>query len=197
VTSKTVHILVFDGFADWEPAHALAELRRSGNRSVRVVGFDGKPVTSMGGLRVGPDMTLPEIRPAEVEILILPGGDFWEGSYPEDELNRVLTDVINSDVPVAAICGGTLALARAGLLNDRRHTSNMPGYLAEHSPRYSGDALYETVPAVNDRGVITASGLAPVEFAREIFRQLKVFSAADDDLWFDMFKHGRLPESAV
>jgi putative intracellular protease/amidase len=162
-----------------------------------VVGFDGKPVTSMGGLRVGPDMTLPEIRPAEVEILILPGGDFWEGSYPEDELNRVLTDVINSDVPVAAICGGTLALARAGLLNDRRHTSNMPGYLAEHSPRYSGDALYETVPAVNDRGVITASGLAPVEFAREIFRQLKVFSAADDDLWFDMFKHGRLPESAV
>jgi hypothetical protein len=36
-----------------------------------------------------------------------------------------------------------------------------------------------------------------VEFAREILRQLKVFSAADDDLWFDMFKHGRLPESAV
>jgi len=190
-------MLVFDGFADWEPAHALAELRRSGNRTVRVVGFDGKPVTSMGGLRVSPDVTLQEIRPAEVEILILPGGDFWEGSYPEDELNRVLTDVINSDVPVAAICGGTLALARAGFLNDRRHTSNMPGYLAEHSPRYYGDALYEAGPAVNDGGVITASGLAPVEFAREIFRQLKVFSAADDDLWFDMFKHGRLPESAV
>jgi putative intracellular protease/amidase len=197
MTSKAVHMLVFDGFADWEPAHALAELRRSGNRTVRVVGFDGEPVTSMGGLRVIPDLALPELRAAETEILILPGGDFWEGSYPEDELNGALTALIDSNVPVAAICGGTLALARAGFLNDRRHTSNMPGYLAEHSPRYSGDALYEMVPAVNDGGVITASGLAPVEFAREIFRQLKVFSAADDDLWFDMFKHGRLPESAV
>ena len=197
MTSKAVHMLVVDGFADWEPAHALAELRRSGNRTVRVVGFDGEPVTSMGGLRVIPDLTLREIRPAGIEMLILPGGDFWEGNYPEDELNRVLTDLVDSSVPVAAICGGTLALARAGFLNDRRHTSNMPGYLAQYSPRYSGSARYEMVPAVNDRGVITASGLAPVEFAREIFRQLEVFSAADDDLWFDMFKHGRLPESAV
>jgi hypothetical protein len=49
---------------------------------------------------------------------------------------------------------------------------------------------------VNDRGIITASGLAPVEFAREIFRQLKIFSIADEELWFDMFKHGRLPEAA-
>ena len=197
VTAQAVHVLVFDGFADWEPAHALAELRRSGNRTVRVVGFDREQVTSMGGMRVIPDLMLREIRPAEIEILILPGGDFWETSYPETDLNRVLVDLRASGVPVAAICGGTLALARAGLLNDRRHTSNMPGYLAEHSPRYSGDALYETGPAVNDRGVITASGLSPVEFAREIFRQLNVFSAADDGLWFDMFKHGRLPDSAV
>ena len=75
--------------------------------------------------------------------------------------------------------------------------THMPGYLAEHAPAYSGTALYEPGPAVSDGGVITGSGLAPVEFAREIFRQLKVFSAADEDLWFDMFKHGRLPQSAV
>jgi putative intracellular protease/amidase len=197
VTSTAVHILVFDGYADWEPGHALAELRRSGNRSVVVVGFSDGPVTSMGGLRVVPDLRLSEIRRSDVEILILPGGDFWESTYPDAELNGTLTDLIASGVPVAAICGGTLALARAGILNDRRHTSNMPGYLAEYAPRYSGDSLYEASPAVNDGGIITASGLAPVDFAREIFRQLKVFSAADEELWFDMFKHGRLPQSAV
>jgi putative intracellular protease/amidase len=197
VTSKAVHILVFDGYADWEPAHALSELRRSGNRSVVVVGFSDEPVTSMGGLRVLPDMKLRETRRSDVEILILPGGDFWESTYPEAELNHTLTDLIASGVPVAAICGGTLALARAGLLDDRRHTSNMPGYLAEHAPQYSGASLYEDAPAVSDGGVITASGLAPVDFAREIFRELKIFSAADEELWFDMFRHGRLPESAV
>jgi putative intracellular protease/amidase len=194
---QAAYLLVVDGFADWEPAHALAELRRSGERSVVVVGFDARPVTSMGGLRVVPDITLRDIRPSEVEIFIVPGGDFWEATYPESELNRVLTALVAADVPVAAICGGTLAVARAGLLNDRRHTSNMPAYIEEHVPQYSGVAFYEAGPAVSDRGVITASGLAPVEFAREIFRQLKIFSAADEELWFDMFRHGRLPQSAV
>ena len=28
--AAAVHVLVFEGFADWEPALALAELRRSG-----------------------------------------------------------------------------------------------------------------------------------------------------------------------
>jgi putative intracellular protease/amidase len=197
MTKQAVHVLVFDGFADWEPAHALAELRRSGKRSVVVVGFDAKPVISMGGLRVAPDRKLRDVRVSEVEILIIPGGDLWEGSYPEADLNRVITDLVAANVPIAAICGGTLAVARAGLLNDRRHTSNMPGYIAEHAPAYYGTAFYEPVPAVNDKGVITASGLAPIEFAREIFKQLRVFSPADEDLWFDMFKHGRLPESAI
>jgi putative intracellular protease/amidase len=194
---QAAYLLVVDGFADWEPAHALTELRRSGERSVVVVGFDARPVTSMGGLRVVPDITLRDIRPSEVEIFIVPGGDFWEATYPESELNRVLTDLVAADVPVAAICGGTLAVARAGLLNDRRHTSNMPGYIEEHVPQYSGVALYEAGPAVSDRGMITASGLAPVEFAREIFRQLKIFTAADEELWFEMFRHGQLPQSAV
>ena len=197
MTKQAVHVLVFDGFADWEPAHALAELRRSGNRSVVAVGFDAKPVTSMGGLRVVPERKLRDVRASDVEILIIPGGDLWEGSYPETDLNDVLADLIAANVPVAAICGATLAVARAGLLNDRRHTSNMPGYIAEHAPAYYGTAFYEAVPAVTDKGVITASGLAPIEFAREIFKQLRVFSPADDDLWFDMFKHGRLPESAI
>ena len=196
MTSRAVHVLVFEGFADWEPAYALAELRRSGERSVVAVGFNLEAVSSMGGLRVVPDRAVVDVRPSEMEILILPGGDYWERDYPDAGLNQVLTSAVAADVPVAAICAGTLAVALAGLLNDRRHTSNMPGYIGEHVPHYSGVELYEAGPAVSDRGIITASGLAPVEFAREIFRQLKIFSAADEELWFDMFKHGRLPEPA-
>lgn len=37
---RAVYVAVFDGFADWEPAHALAELRRRGRRTVRSVGFN-------------------------------------------------------------------------------------------------------------------------------------------------------------
>jgi putative intracellular protease/amidase len=196
MSSRAIHILVFEGFADWEPSYALAELRRSGAREVVAVGFDDAAVTSMGGLRVVPDRSLDAVKPSEVELLILPGGDMWEGAYPREQLNKVLTDLSATQVPIAAICGGTLAVARAGLLNDRRHTSNMPGYIAEHAPDYTGTSLYETLPAVSDRGVITASGLSPVDFAREIFKLLGIFSAEDETLWFDMFRHGRIPQSA-
>jgi putative intracellular protease/amidase len=197
MASRAVHVLVFDGFADWEPAFALAELRRSGRRTVVVVGFDARPVTSMGGLRVTPERGLGEARPADVELLILPGGDLWEGEYPRAALEALLGALTAAAVPVAAICGATLAVARAGLLDGRRHTSNMPGYLREHVPGYGGAAAYDPALAVSDRGVITASGLGPVEFARAIFQALGVFSASDEQLWFDMFKHGRLPEDTA
>lgn len=162
-----------------------------------VVGFSAPPVTSMGGLRVAPDVALADVRPTDVELLILPGGDLWEGDYPRAALNELLSALVSAAVPIAAICGATVALARAGLLNDRRHTSNMPGYLDQHAPEYTGTAGYDAALAVNDRGIITASGLGPVDFARAIFRELGVFSASDEQLWFDMFKHGRLPHAAV
>jgi hypothetical protein len=50
------------------------------------------------------------------------------------------------------------------------------------------------VPAVRASHVITASGLAAVDFARAIFAELAVFTPADEQLWFDMFKHGKLPD---
>jgi putative intracellular protease/amidase len=193
--TNRVYVLVFDGFADWEPAHALAELRRWGRLEVVSAGFTGEEVTSMGGLHVRPDRALADVRADDVRLLILPGGDMWEreGAYPRPELEALIGQVLAAERPVAAICGATVALARAGLLDDRRHTSNAPGYLGEMAPTYRGAAFYEPSLAVRDRGVITASGLGAVDFARAIFAELGVFSAADEALWYDMFKHGRMP----
>ena len=84
--NPAVHVLVFEGFADWEPAYALAELRRSGGLDIVTLGFTDAPVRSMGGLRVVPDRALAGLDPAAVRLLILPGGDMWEGIYPRAEL---------------------------------------------------------------------------------------------------------------
>jgi putative intracellular protease/amidase len=194
-----VHVLVFDGFADWEPAYALAELRRWGHHEVVAVGFGPEAVTSMGGLRVLPHRVLDDVQGNEVRILIIPGGDLWERAetYPRAEFEALIARVMAAERPIAAICGATVALARAELLDDRRHTSNTPTYLAETVPSYRGAARYEPTLAVRDRGIITASGVGPVEFAREIFAELGLFNAADAALWFDMFKHGTLPAAAT
>jgi putative intracellular protease/amidase len=185
------HLLIFDGFADWEAAYAIAELRRSGNHQVVTVGYSGEPVVSMGGLCVLPDLDLAEVDPEVVRILILPGGDRWEKEPLDEGLGTLLKRLVAARTPIAAICGATTAVARAGILNGRKHTSNGLDYLKAQVPEYAAEADYVDDLAVRDRGLITASGLGAVEFAREIFAQLGVFSDEDRATWYRMFKEGR------
>ena len=193
----TVHVLVFDGFADWEPAFAMAELRRSGGLDVVTLGFSAAPVRSMGGLPVTPDRSLEGLDPATVRLLILPGGDLWEEAHPRAEIGPTLKTLRRAGVPIAAICGATLAVGQVGFLDDHAHTSNELAYLERMVPEYRGARHYVDALAVRDRGLITASGLGPVEFAREIFEELEVFSDTDRPMWFHLFKHGRFPEPAA
>ena len=191
---KAVYLLVVDGFADWEPAHAVAELRRHGHFRVEAVGLTSGLVTSMGGIRVLPTAIVTEVDPADVAVLILPGGDRWENAPVEPELEQLLKRVDSVDIPIAAICGATVAIARLGLLRGRRHTSNGLEYLRSNVPGYAEAANYVDSPAVRDRGLITASGLGDVEFARELFEELNVLSVEDRAAWAAIFRSARLPE---
>jgi putative intracellular protease/amidase len=197
MSTRTVHVLVFDGFADWEPALALAELRRSGELGVTSVGFTGQPVTSMGGLRILPDRALALLEPKDVRLFLVPGGDMWEGAYPRAELEAALRALVAAKVPIAAICGATLALARAGLLAGRAHTSNGLDYLTRMVPEYAGADGYVEELAVRDGGLITASGVGHTEFAREILDELDVLVPADRPVWYHVFKYGHFPQSAT
>ena len=84
--SKAVYLLVTPGFADWEPAHALAELRRHGGYRVEVVGLTMDPVVSMGGMTVQPARALASVDLNDVAVFLLPGGDRWERQPPEPEI---------------------------------------------------------------------------------------------------------------
>ena len=195
--TKAAYLLAVSGFADWEPAHALAELRRHGGYRVEVVGFTHEPVESMGGLWVRPTRAVAEVDASDVAVFILPGGDRWEAAPPERELVALLELLDGAAVPIAAICGATVAVTRSGLLRGRRHTSNGLAYLQQQVPGYPEAAQYVDAPAVRDRGLITASGLADVEFAQEIMAELGVLSAADRARWADMFRTGQLPAGAT
>lgn len=195
--AKAVYLYLLPGFADWEPAHATAELRRYGGYRVETVAESAEPVESMGGLRVLPSRTLDAVDPDDVAVLILPGGSRWEKEPLSDSLQALLLALEAREVPIAAICGATLAVARAGLLQDRRHTSNTRSYLAQHAEGYTGGAHYVDAPAVRDRGVITASGLADVEFARVLFDELGVLAEPDRALWATLFRTGRPPTTAA
>jgi putative intracellular protease/amidase len=194
---KAVYLLVVEGFADWEPAHAVAELRRHGHFRVESVGLTAAPVVSMGGIRVLPSTVVGEVDPVDVAALILPGGDRWENSPVEPELEQLLNSLDSQGTPIAAICAATVAIARLGLLRGRLHTSNGLNYLRAKVPGYAEHANYIDTPAVRDGGLITASGLGDVEFARELFEELNVLSVEDRAAWAAIFRSARLPEGSA
>ena len=184
------YFLVFDGLADWEGAQALCEINKSGKFEVMSVGFSKESVTTMGGLKVVPDISLKQVKPDEAAIFILPGGDRWEQtSHPE--LSYLLQTLNQRGVTIAAICGATLEVARAGLTRELRHTSNTLAYLQAIVPDYEDEELYVDAFAVSDKHLITANGLGSVEFGREIVKKLGIYSEADAEAWFEMFKHGK------
>lgn len=188
-----VYQLVFDGFADYETALALTEIRRCGDYRVRTLAVSRAAVESMGGLYVLPDLTLAELDVERAALMIAPGGRAWERGEGE-AMVAALRRVHAAGAPVAGICAGTLALARAGLLDRRRHTGNHAGYIDERVPGYAGADQYDAnVLAVSDDGVTTASGVGAVEFAREIIRTLDLYDASDTAYWYRLYKHGVPP----
>ena len=115
--SKTAFVLLLDGYADWEAASAMAELRRTFGYSVLTVGLSSGAIFSMGGLKVTPDLSLSRFSPEMAAILVLPGGEAWVTQEISHVSKAALATVVQGR-PVAAICAGTLAFAHAGLLND-------------------------------------------------------------------------------
>ncbi|HEY6488456.1 MAG: type 1 glutamine amidotransferase family protein [Terracidiphilus sp.] len=193
MTSRAVHLFVFENLADWEASFAIAGIqnprfqRAPGRYRVVTVAPTREPVTTMGGVRILPDLALSEIGQEDSAMLILPGGEAWEQGKNREAIAKARA-FIAACVPVAAICGATLALAGAGLLDNRYHTSNTRDYLAASG--YRGGRFYREVAAIADQGVITASGVAPLEFAREIFEALHLYDSYALDAWYTLFKYG-------
>ncbi|PKN05673.1 MAG: hypothetical protein CVU74_00495 [Deltaproteobacteria bacterium HGW-Deltaproteobacteria-9] len=193
---QKAYLLIFDGLADWEPALALCEIKKSGKYNVVTVGFSESPVITMGGYKVSPDIIADAANPEEAAIFIMPGGEMWEQG-PNEDLIKLLHQLHAKGTIIAAICGATLEIARAGLMHGVLHTSNSQGYLKAMLPGYRDDDFYVDRLAVTDKNIITASGLGSVEFACEIVRLLNIYSREETQELHEMFKHGVIPARYV
>jgi putative intracellular protease/amidase len=108
------------------------------------------------------------------------------------EVSEAVNAMIAVGQPVAAICAATLALAHAGLLDDREHTSNGSGFIAKYVHKYRGQGMYRATRAVSDHLVITANGVAPFAFAAEIFRSLAPERKMDIETYESLYASGLL-----
>jgi putative intracellular protease/amidase len=189
--SGAVHVAIYDGLADAEIGHLLVELNtgRFTNRSMDMVTVaeSAQPITTMGGLRVHAEAVLDELVPADSDLLVLGGAEMWDRGGGEP-FALAAERFLDAGTPVAAICGATAGLARAGLLDDRNHTSASADYLA--ATGYAGGPRYVDERAVVDGDLITAGPQSPVQFARATLQRLGLASERTLDAYEGLFYRG-------
>ncbi|NFF80528.1 glutamine amidotransferase [Clostridium botulinum] len=191
---NTVYLYVFDTMADWEIGYLSTEINsgryyKKGLMPLKIVtvGITKTPITTMGGLKILPEIELKECSVKDTAALILPGGNTWTEAI-HAPIIRMAEKYLEKGIVVGAICGATIGLAMGGVLNKRAHTSNDLGYLKVVCPSYDGEKYYKQECVVTDGSLITASGIAPLEFAFHILKILDVFLPQTLDSWYNLYK---------
>lgn len=169
-----IAIALQQDFADWEPALLMAAARYYLNCEVLTASPDGESVTSMGGLKISPDLSYYALTPNDFDALVIPGGYAWEKGQAFD-FTPMLRAFVRENKVVAGICAAASALAESGILDGVDHTGNS---LASHQrqPGYHGSALYRDQPqAIRAGKIVTAAGFAPDTFAIEVLQALELY----------------------
>jgi putative intracellular protease/amidase len=167
-----VAVILTNGFADWEYGFLAGAGGAFYGLEVRFFAPEGGELVSIGGLTVKVSSSINDLAEWGPKTVVVIGGNIWETEIAPN-ISNVLNTHYESGGVVAGICGGTLALARAGLLDKTAHTSNELKYLTEHADSYSGaDFFCESSSAVSGERIITAPGTAPVSFTAAIFESV-------------------------
>ncbi|MBN1469859.1 MAG: DJ-1/PfpI family protein [Fusobacteriaceae bacterium] len=191
VILNNCYLYVLDTMADWEIANITAELNsgrflKNGKINIKRISENLDSITSMGGISINVDVKLSDVQFSKGDLLILPGADIWMDKKHQNIIELVKS-LINNGVIVAAICGSTMALANAGILNNKKHTSNGKGFLEMMCPNYKGSNYYIDELVVCDENLITSSGLAPLEFTYEIIKKTKVMKEETLNAWYKLY----------
>jgi len=151
------------------------------------IGNTTEPIKTMGGIIITPDESIDNIKFKEDDLLILPGADTWM-QEENKKIIDIVSGIIDKKVIIAAICGATVALANEGLLNNRNHTSNDIEFLKLFCSEYGEENFYLDQPAITDDNLITASGIAPIEFSYEVLKRINVMKVETLEAWYQLYK---------
>lgn len=196
----TIYVYVLDTLADWEIGNVTAELnsgrffkKDAESVQLKTVGCTKAPIKTMGGMTIIPDCTVDDITVSKTSVLILPGANTWADTANQAVIAKA-GELLSVGATVCAICGATVALANAGLLDSRPHTSNGVGFLDMMSPAYRGKDFYVDEPAVADSNLITASCTGGLLWSKLIIERVGVFSTNTLDAWYGYFTGGTVEQ---
>ena len=124
---------------------------------VRLVAETAEPVTTTGGMRVIPDVTIDDCPP--LDVLVVPGG---MGTRTEIKNERLLAWIAARGKTVetlTSVCTGSMLLGQAGLLDGRHATTHWRAlpWMRDSFPTVT---VEEKLHVVEDGHVLTSAGIS-------------------------------------
>lgn len=191
-----VYIYALETLADWEIGFVTAEInsrrffkKDAASYEIKFVGNSKNPIKTMGGISITPDCLIEDVVADKENLLLLPGADTWADPIHMGIIEKT-KQFLEVGATVAAICGATTAVAKAGILDERAHTSNGAGFLEMFVPEYKGSAHFADAPAVADGNLITGAGSGALLWTKLILQNMQVFDETALEAWYDYFRTG-------
>jgi protease I len=153
-----VAVLAADGFEQVELTRPVKELKREGAH-VELISLRPGSIRGMNllypGKKVGVDATLRQVKAADYDALLLPGGFINPDLLRQSELAlEFVRDFERLGRPIAVICHGPWLLASADVVRGRRLTS-WPGI---RDDVHNAGGIWEDSPVVRDGTWVSSRG---------------------------------------
>ena len=146
------------------------------------------PVTAVGGLKVVPPYSFPDVPP--IDLLVVPGGIGTRALLGDADVLDWIRHVAGRAERVTSVCTGALLLAQAGLLEGRRATTHWVAY-DELAALSRGVTVVRDLRVVDD-GVITSAGVASgMDMAFYVVEALFGREVADETAHYIEYRRNR------
>jgi protease I len=148
---KRVAVFAENNYEDLELWYPVLRLREAG-ADITIVGTGAQSYTSKHGYPVQADAKADEVRVAEFDAIVIPGG------YAPDHMRRhaamvqLVREAVKQEKVVAAICHAGWMLASANVVRGKRVT----GFYSIKDDLTNAGGLYEDSEVVRDGNLITS-----------------------------------------
>ena len=170
---KVLMVIAPKDFEDCEVVDPMTILKANG-AEVIVAGITTDAAIGINGLKIIPDIQISNAKADDYDAIVLPGGTGVISNLWDNEELRTLIQQFNSQSKiVSAMCAAPPALAKAGILKDKKVT--MFPWDDGIKELTSRGAIYENEETVTDGNIVTGKNpAASKSFGLAICNAMKI-----------------------